>query len=103
MKCRCRICNWFERTVNVRLQDISLKEFIFGVQPTSNWGKIANFIVLHTKHFVHRQKLFHQGDLRLLHFLQELKVKLRCEKYIHWQEKKKAKFKKWEPILAALG
>lgn len=97
------ICTWFERTVDIRLRHISLKEFVFGVPPNSNYGKIANYIVLQTKHFVHRQKLFHQGDLRLLHFLQELKIKLKCEKIIHQQEGKNARFRKWESVLSALG
>lgn len=94
---------WFDRTVDIKLQGISLKEFVFGVNPDNNWGRIANYIVLQTKYFTHRQKLFLVGDLRLMHFLQELKMKLKSEKYILQQEGKSARFKKWEPILLALG
>lgn len=97
------ICEWFENSVDIRMQNLSLKDFVFGIEPSSNRGKIINYILLQTKYFVHRQKLFHQGDLRLLHFLQELKVKLRCEKFISRQEGKTARFKKWEQIFLALG
>lgn len=97
------LCGWFERAVNIRLREITQKEFVFGVNSACNKGKIENYVVLQTKHFIHRQKLFHRGDLRLLHFLQELKRMLQCEKLIsHW-EGKLNRFKKWEPILSALG
>lgn len=97
------VCAWFSNQVNLQLQDIETKEFVFGTDIGTSKGKIINFILLQLKFFVHRQKLFHQGDLRLTHFLQELKAKLRCEKLNSLQEGKGAKFKKWGAIFLALG
>lgn len=97
------VCAWFGNSVDLQLQHIDAKEFVFGTDTASRWGKIVNFITLQVKHFVHRQKLFHHGDLRLIHFLQELKVKLKCEKFLSYQEGKSARFRKWQAILAALG
>lgn len=88
------ICRWFKDSVDIRLYGISAKDFFFGVDPSFNRGKIINYVLLQTKYFVHRQNLFHQGFLRLLHFLQELRVKLRCEKSISCQEGKSVKSKK---------
>lgn len=98
-----KICDWFDRTVDLGLRGISIRDIIFGITDNSSKSRVANYIVMQTKHFVHRQKLFHQGDLRLLHFLQELKMKLKHEKFIHRQEGRNDKFKKWEGILLALG
>lgn len=98
-----RVCSWFNNSVGLQLQSVDDREFVFGSDVTTSKGKIINFILLQTKYFVHRQKLFHQGDLRLVHFLQELKAKLQCEKFISFQEGKSARFRKWEAILTALG
>lgn len=98
-----KICSWFDNMVGLQLQTIDCREFIFGTDVSTSKGNIINSILLYTKYFVHRQKLFHQSDLTLLHFLQELKVKLTCEKFISCQEGKSGRFRKWEAILSALG
>lgn len=97
------ICDWFEKNMDIRMKAITLRDFICGVNPNYNKHKIIGFVILLAKHFIHRQKLFHQGKLALLHFLQELKAKLQCEKFILRQTGKATKFKKWEPLLIALG
>lgn len=97
------LCAWFSRAVDLNMQGVKPKEFVFGIRVKSKQSTLMNYIVLQTKYFVYRQKLFHQGDLRLLHFLQELKMKLKQERFILRQEGKETKFRKWEPILSALG
>lgn len=97
-----RICTWMEQNTGL-LIDISQQEYMLGVHPTSPGSRKINFIALFAKFFIHRQKLFHQGDFPLPLFLRELRTKLQIEKQISFLEGKPEKFRCWEQTLSALG
>lgn len=97
------ICQWMEQVEDLPLRHISRKEFIFGVPTETPKAKIMNYILLATKSYIHRQKLFHGGQLCLLQWLGEFKTKLLVEEHICLRRGEGKKFNKWRNILRALG
>lgn len=83
--------------------EVSLFEFLFGIHPSAPLARVVNFLLLFVKFFIHRQKLFHQGELNLTHFLQDLRYRLRIEKYLTALEGRSHRFRIWANILDALG
>lgn len=97
------VCAWFDRVEDLPLGVLTPKQYIFGLPRSIPKAVVANFIVISTKFFVYRQRLFHGGSLELLHWLREFKLNILSEKYIHQSEGKANRFRKWERILTALG
>lgn len=97
-----KISTWLADNANFHLP-LSLEEVLFGKPIQTPVDKASNFIILFSKFFIYRQRLFHGSELNLLHFLMELRSKLKVERYISHREGKPAKFKIWTPILEALG
>lgn len=65
--------------------------------------KRINWIILTAKYYLHRQKLFHAGELSLIAFLAELRNKLLMEKQAcHWARRPQ-KFEIWETLLKTLN
>lgn len=93
---------WFNRETDIQL-NVSLRAFLFGVPPDTPKAKVINFLLLFFKFFLYRQKLFYQGSLSLIHILQELKTRLRVEKYLTKIEHKPSHFTQWSRIYDALG
>lgn len=96
------ICQWLAREANFFLT-ISEREFILGTPKTTPNAKQINFIATLTKSFVFRQKLFHNAEMELSHFLRELRSKLAVERHILSQTLKISRFRPWERIYKALG
>lgn len=82
---------------------MSAEEIILGMTLPSKSAPMYNFISIFTKAFIHRQKLFHNGELGFISWLGELKKKLQVEELICRSEGKIARFAKWEIVLQALG
>lgn len=97
-----QVCSWLDQNTDLHI-DISQQEFLFGVHPTIPGSRKMNFITIMVKFFVHRQKLFHNGDFPLTLFLRELKSRLQMEKQVCFLEGKPDKFRGWERVLTALG
>lgn len=93
---------WLETQVNVHIEMME-REYMFGVPKEVPQARMFNLLALTVKHFIYRQKLFHNAALDLTHFLRELRVKLGMEKLLCTQEKKPAKFRQWARIYSALG
>lgn len=64
---------------------------------------MVNFLLLHFRFFVHRQRLFHGNKMELTHWLAELRVRLRSLEMNLKTEGKGHLFRKWDPFLKALG
>lgn len=77
------ICRWFENTVDLRMDRISPKEFLFGVEKDYHKSKIINHILIYIRFYIYRQKLYHDGELSSIQWLQEYKVTLNREKWIY--------------------
>lgn len=74
------IVRWLENQVNIKLDHITPKEAILGIDDLSSAGKVVNLILLHLRFYVHRQRLFHDSKFELVHWLAELRLRLRCFK-----------------------
>lgn len=96
------VCRWLATQANFHIT-LTEQEFLFGVTKDVHQSRAINFLAITAKYFIYRQKLFHNSNLDLTHFLRELKGKLAVEKFISTQEKKPGKFRQWDRIYAALG
>lgn len=85
------------------LDTLSLRHFMLGVPRSFNKERIVNFILMNTKFFVFRQRLFHGGKLEILQWLREFKAKLLMERHICFGEGRPHLFRKWTKILEAIG
>lgn len=97
------ICSWLAREANIHLQSITPKEAILGGDDPSMKGRITNFILLHFRFFVHRQRLFHNNQFDLIHWLTELRIRLRTMETNLKFEGKSHLFNRWNSITKALG
>lgn len=81
------LITWIDREANLQI-DISVRAFLFGIPEAVPQARLINFILLFTKFFIYRQKLFYQGSLSLIHFLQEMRQRILVEKYLNTIEKR---------------
>lgn len=98
-----RVCAWFRQTVDLYLDKLSPKEFIFGLPKNCHKSGIINTILLQIRFYIFRQKLFHQSDLSLVHWLREFKGKLEMERWICRKMGKPDRFDRWENIIKELN
>lgn len=99
------LCGWFNGVDNLALalDSLSPKLFLFGVPKTFNKVPLVNFVLMNAKFYIYRQRLFHEGRLELPQWLSEFKVKLLMERQINSIEGKAHRFKRWLPVLNAIG
>lgn len=76
---------------------------IFGLPKECHKSKVINFILIHVRFYIYRQKLYHEGKLDLTQWLTEFKVKLMMEQWISRRIGKPAAFQCWRAILNELG
>lgn len=98
-----KVVQWFDDFTHISLLDINKAQFFFGVPKTRQNWRIINSILLVGKFFIQRQKLFHNGDLHLIHFLTHLRTKLITEKKVCAMERRMDKFRKWQHLLNVLS
>lgn len=97
------VCRWARGHTHLSLDRISPKEIVLAVDNKSPKGGIINFMLLHFRFFVHRQKLFHDSKMDITHWLSELRVRLSCMERNLKMDGKGHLFKHWEPMVRALG
>lgn len=98
--------NWSESHLGFGLAHLSAEEKILGF--TEEGGnprqfKLLNWLLITGKFYIHRCRLFHNGQLSLLAYLAELKNKLRVEKRACWWEQRRNKFKPFERLFQILN
>lgn len=98
-----QVCAWFEKADNLYLDQLTTQEFVFGIPKECHKSTVINAILLHIRHYIHRQKLFHEGKLEVIPWLGEFRVKLRIEKWIANRIGKPQTFDKWKTIFQNLG
>lgn len=76
---------------------------MLGIPKEIPHARIMNFITLASKFYVYRHKLYYEANLDLTAFLQELRNKLKVEKYICNLEGREDRFSIWNNVLNALG
>lgn len=96
------LSSWLANNLDIHIT-FNAKMILFGLPRTADMALVLNYLILFTKFYIYRQRLFHQNKLEILHVLHELRLRLRVEKYINTRENKPGKFKKWERFLGALG
>lgn len=82
---------------------LSVKEFIFGLPKGTHMRDPINDILLSVKFYIYRQKMFHEGELDIRHWLLEFKIKLTTEKWIRSSNGLKPANRIYNRILDALG
>lgn len=97
------ICHWSSTQANLQLDLITPKEAILGVDDVSPRGRVVNFILLHFRFFVHRQKLFHDSKMELTHWLAELRTRLNTLQTNYRIDGKSHLFRPWDLVVQALG
>lgn len=97
------LSKWFRQAVDLYLDQISTKEYIFGLPKGARHRKVINAILLEVKFYIHRQKRYHDGNLDLLHWLAEFKQKLQVEKWIRSRTGSKPVHVLFTRILMELG
>lgn len=97
------VCAWFERVEDLRLKELSRKQFLLGLCHLDPKGNKINAILISVKFYIHRQRLFHQGQLDLLHWLREFRARLLVEREICKRENRQRRFNTWNHILGAMG
>lgn len=76
------LAEWCETNANIPMAHLSATEILLGISTgTTNRTikKIQNWIILVAKFYLHREKLFNQGQFSVIAFLREAKKKLHME------------------------
>lgn len=97
---------WCENQLDLSIASLSTKEKVLGLvndNGNTSQNKLLNWLLLVAKYFLHRQKLFHKGDISLIAFLSELKTKINTEKQACFREGKPRKFRVWERMFKVLN
>lgn len=98
-----RICEWFKQAVNLYLDKLTPKEFLFGLPKACHGSRVINLILMQTRFYIFRQRLFHECDFDLTHWLREFKGKLKMEKWICTKLGKPNCFNCCRDVLRELG
>lgn len=69
---------------------------MLGIPPENPQARMSNYIILVSKFYIFRQKLYYESKLDLTAFLNEFRNKLKIEKYICALERKTDQFKHWD-------
>lgn len=94
---------WIKNASGLDLSSLSLKEILLGVSKSFRHARRVNFLLLVSWYFIHRQRIFHKGDLNIIHWARELRKRLLTEQAICRAEGKPAKFAPWTSIMEYLG
>lgn len=82
---------WLAREADLQF-NLTTEEYLFGIPHNSPNATIINAIALYAKFYIHRQNLYHEGKLSVIHFLRELRMKLHTEAFLCQLENKQSKF-----------
>lgn len=97
------LCVWFRREVNLYLDRLTAKEYIFGLAKGSHLRDVINNILISIKFFVFRQKMYHDCKLEVCQWLLEFRIRLKTEMWIRRKIGSKPANNMYKRILAALG
>lgn len=70
------IYRWTSCIEDLHMDSLSEKETLLGVPFNRPKSKTINTLLFLVKYYMHRQKLFHSGELSLIQWLQEFKARL---------------------------
>lgn len=96
---------WCENFLGLGFDFLNLGEKILGMTNENGNPKtftVVNWLLLTAKFYIHRQRLFHKGDMSLIAYLAEIRRKLCVEQRACRWEGKPSKFRTWEGLFAVL-
>lgn len=97
------VFQWVKAAINIDLGDLSIKEILVGVPKNHPQSRRINLILLVSRFFIHRQRLFHGGNMCLIHWINDLRLRLLTERQICFAEGRPRRFGLWIPILDYMG
>lgn len=97
------LSRWFRQQVDLYLDQLTAKEIILGLPKGAHQRDAINDILLSIKFYIYRQKMFHEGNLDMLHWLAEFRAKIKREKWIRKRIGAKPANIIYDRILEALG
>lgn len=100
------LSSWCQTYLQYGLASLTRRERLLGlIEDNGNRSqhKIVNWLLLTAKYYIHRQRLFHGGEVNLLAYLAEAKNRLITEKLACLREGRPNKFKLWEKLLKILN
>lgn len=97
------VFRWIKAASNMELSHLSIKEILVGVPRSHPQSRKINFLILSARFFIHRQRLFHGGNLSVVHWVSELRSRLLTERQICSAEGRPHKFDPWQSILDYMG
>ena len=101
-----RFFNWWNqvgyRNVNFPTPQ-SENEILFGLPNNGDNNVTLNFCMLHIKHYIYKQRLFHDSEMQFGGIKNMLSVKLEVEKNILSRENKPQNFEKFELLYNKLN
>ena len=78
-------------------------EIIFGMPGSEDPIMVMNFCILHAKHYIYKQRLFHENYLSVQNFLRELRYHLQIEQKICENSNTPEKFAKYAAVCDRLN
>lgn len=111
LSCECPDTAAFWRALQDRVDRIedslfdrtSVTEKLLGVPLGFSKGEKINYISLLAKYYIHRQKLFANGQLSLIQWLQDFRSRLQVQKWVCSKLGKPEKFIPWRKYLDFLS
>lgn len=94
------VFRWIKAASDLELGNISLKEILVGVPKEYPQSKKTNFLLLTSRYFIHRQRLFHGGNLCIIQWIRELRNRLLTERQVCFAEGRSHRFNMWHSTLA---
>lgn len=97
------VYSWTLAASGIDLRSLSLKELLLGVPRGFPKAKMVNYLLLYARYFIHRQRLFHRGDLSLIYWIRDLRARLFTERNVCRAEGRINKFQHLQRILDYTG
>lgn len=95
--------SWLLAASGIDLRGLSIKELLLGVPTGFPKAKTVNYILLYARYFIHRQRLFHGGDVSLVHWIRDIRARLLTERNVCRAEGRSKRFHHLQCILDYTG
>lgn len=94
---------WILVATGIDIRQTGLKEALLGFPKEHPHSRMVNYLLMSARFVIHRQRLFHDSDLCLIHWVRELRNRLLTEQHICQAEGKPNKFDCWGRALEYAG
>ena len=88
--------------MKISTENVNDSQLVLGIPGKSVNHDIINFVLLKSRFYIYRQRLFHKCELEIMQWLFKLKRSLLSEEYICKMDNKSKAFEKWQRFLDVL-